>query len=770
LNPVSTNNNEIDIKSFLNLITKYKKSIAYITLLFFIGSFVISYFKPNIYLSKATIEIFDNEDKTPSSTDFMKKAFGGYKSNIDNEMAVLKSRFIVQKALNTLNLSTNYYTFNKWGKKRELYKESPFIVTSEELNDFVYSKQFKLIPIDQKKFKLILMPLSKISIKHILSKVNLKKLTYIDKLTYEKIHTYGEKITTPMFSFTINKISQAKSKEYIFNFTHKKLFYDKYIKNLSISVVAKYASVLSLSFKDNVPLRAKEILNAISDTYIHQSLIQKSQRAKSTIGFINTQLDTINKRLQSTEQNVQNYKIKNKLTNINTFSILLAEKSVDYNIQKNKIQTEIKILNNLHDLVKKNKKVSGLVIGNLHFTDRTIPNLINTLRLTTTKKDNLLVDYTELHPDVKKISDDILSLKKTIITTLENQLNQLKQREKDILDTIKKQNIKIKTLPRQEKELARLSRPLEVNGNIYEFLLQKKAETSIIESSTISKARILDYALTNFSHIQPKRTIIILVGVIIGFILGISQAFFRESFITTIQSAEDIEKLSSLPLYGKIPLESNKVSKTIFTESLRNLRANLQFLPENKNHKVISITSSISGEGKTTIVASLSEVLARGSKKVIILDLDLRKASLHKTFNLKNDVGIYDYLTSKQKLKTIIQETDIPNLKIISSGNSILNPSELLLSPTLNKLFSKLRKKYDYIVIDTPPVGLISDAIVIMNYSDISLSIIRENYTKKIFLNNIDIIANNHTNNKMGLILNAAKIDKGYDYAYENLA
>lgn len=270
--------------------------------------------------------------------------------------------------------------------------------------------------------------------------------------------------------------------------------------------------------------------------------------------------------------------------------------------------------------------------------------------------------------------------------------------------------------------------------------------------------------MTNFSHIQPKRTIIILIGIILGFILGIAQAFFRESFNTTIQNAEEVEKLSSLPLYGKIPLESNKVSKTIFTESLRNLRANLQFLPENKNHKIISITSSISGEGKTTIVASLSEVLARGSKKVIILDLDLRKTSLHKTFNLKNDVGIYDYLTSKQKLKTIIQETDIPNLKIISSGNSIQNPSEVLLSPKLNKLLSKLKKKYDYIVIDTPPVGLISDAIVIMNYSDISLSIIRENYTKKIFLNNIDKIANDHTNNKMGLILNAAKIDKGYDY------
>jgi capsular exopolysaccharide synthesis family protein len=208
------------------------------------------------------------------------------------------------------------------------------------------------------------------------------------------------------------------------------------------------------------------------------------------------------------------------------------------------------------------------------------------------------------------------------------------------------------------------------------------------------------------------------------------------------------------------------MTKNIYMEAFRNIRTNLQFLPGNENNKVISVTSSVSGEGKTTVASSLAEVLARGNKKVIALDLDMRKASLHKNFDLNNNIGMSNYLTGQNTLEEVTQETDVYGLKVITTGPLPPNPSELILSTMFTKLLDTLREQYDYIIIDTPPAGLVTDATIIMNYSDISFFIIRAKYTRKEFVKNIDRIAKEHSHNRIGLILNATLIGSEYGYGY----
>ena len=759
-------NDEIDIKQVFRIMGKYKISIILITLLFFIGSGIFAYYKPNIYASHATIEVLEDNANGVSSTDFMVKAFGGNAYNMDNEIATIQSRYIVQKALEKLNLTTQYFAYNKLHKKTELYKNAPFIVNDTLLTDPIYYKTFELEPVDENSFRLKIKTLSFFSLKGILVKAGVQQLEEDEKIEYNKVHNFGEEIKTPWFTFTINKLANLESPKYTFNFIPKELLYDVFSGGLSASLASEFGSIIDLTYEDTVSLRAAEILNSIANTYIEEGIKEKTKIAELTLGFIDSQLDAINSQLTASEQNLQNFKVNNNVVNLQNKLAVDTEKVAAYESEQLKLQTEINILTNLKHYMDTNSDLSGLTLGTINFADKSLASLVQKLQEMTEQRNLLLVDYTELHPEVIKLTQSIISTKRAIKRALASSLRQLKQRNRDLRRIISKYNRSLDSLPSKEKALAELSRPLKVNESVYEYLLQKKAETAILKSSTIADARILDAAREEPVPIKPKRKLIVIVGLILGFILGLAQAFFREFLVNTVQNAEDVERYTSLPIYGVIPLNKDKMTKNIYMEAFRNIRTNLQFLPGNENNKVISVTSSVSGEGKTTVASSLAEVLARGNKKVIALDLDMRKASLHKNFDLNNNIGMSNYLTGQNTLEEVTQETDVYGLKVITTGPLPPNPSELILSTMFTKLLDTLREQYDYIIIDTPPAGLVTDATIIMNYSDISFFIIRAKYTRKEFVKNIDRIAKEHSHNRIGLILNATLIGSEYGYGY----
>lgn len=765
--PRDTHDDEIDLKEVFKVIVRYKVSIILITLIFLIASAIFAYYKPNIYASSATVEVLDDSTKASSNAqDAMLKAFGQNSANMDNVLAIFQSRYIVQKALETLNLGTRYYSVNKLGKKTELYKDSPFVVTYQTLNNAIYGKTFEIIPQDDEHFLLRIKQPSMWSIQGLLVKLGLKKLRADQKITYEHIQKYNKLIQTPWFTFTVSNIEKLTAPKYTFSFTPKYAYYDNYIGGLNVALVSEYSSIVKLDYQDDVSLRAKEILNAIAHTYINESIKEKTKSAQLTLGFIDSQLEKINSKLSVSEQNLQNYKVKNNVVSIQGKVALSSETVSKYEAEELNIQTEINILTNLQHFMNTHKNLNGLTLGTAKFTNPSLLKLIQNLQRMTDQKNLLLVDYTEIHPEVIKLTRSIASTKSAIKSAVESSLRQLKQRSGDIKATLAKYRKSIRALPGQEKSLAELSRPLKVNESVYEYLLQKKAETAILKSSTIANARIVDKALEEGTPIKPKRKLIIIVGLILGLIVGIAQAFLREFMITTIRTVEDVEKLTSIPLYGVIPFKKDKMSKNIYEESFRNIRTNLQFLPGHKENKIIAITSSVSGEGKTTIAAGLARVLAQSNKKVIVLDLDMRKASIHKQFDINNNIGVSNYLTSQNTLEEVIKQTDVYGLNIMTTGPLPPNPSELILSTEFTLLLEKLKANYDYIVMDTPPAGLVTDATILMNYSDITFTIVRANYSRKEFVKNIDRMAKEHSHNRVGVILNAAMIGKEYGYGY----
>ena len=760
------NNDKIDFTNIFRTILKYKSSIVLISLLSLVLSSVVAYYKPDVYSSSSTIEILGGDNKNVGSADFMLKAFGANGTNLDDEIAILKSKYIVQKALESLNLETRYFGKNTLYKRTELFKDSPFIITDKTIGSLIYYKNIELIPIDDKSFTMIIRPLSTYSIKGILAKTGIKALNKRDKISYSKVHKYGQEISTPWFSFTVDKINNLASPSYSFSFIPTKDLYDRFAGELSVSSASKLGSVVRLSFQDQVSLRAKEILNAISQVYIEEGIKEKTKVAQLTLSFIDSQLDKINTKLSSSELSLQNYKVKHSAIDLQGKITLATQKIAEYEAEQQKLQTEINILENLQHFMDQNSDLGGLTLGTINFADKSLATLVVNLQQMTDKKSLLLVDYTELHPEVLKLTKSIFSTKSSIKKALSSSLRQLKQRNKDIDKIIQKYNTSLSSLPSQEKELAELSRPMKVNETVYQFLLQKRAETAILQSSTIADARVIDIARENPIPIKPKRQLMIIVGFILGLIVGISLSFLREFLIYTIQNIEEVEKLTSLPIYGVIPFKKDQFTDNIYSEAFKNIRTNLQFLPGSEHNNVISITSSVSGEGKTTISASLAESLARGEKNVIVLDLDMRSPSLHENFNVINNIGISNYLTMQYSLREVIQETNVNGLDIITTGSLPPNPSELILSKTFTKLLDTLKKQYDYIIIDTPPAGLVTDATILMNYADISFTVIRAQYTRKEFIANINRMAKDYPHNRMGIILNGAEISPEYGRGY----
>jgi len=755
----SIHNDELDLKIFFTITSNYIVSITFIAIIFLIVSGIFAYYKPNIYASNTTIQVLRKNVIT--------KAFGQNTTDINDIISILTSRYIVQKALETLDVGTIYYNVNSHGKKTEVYQNLPFIVTHQILSKAMYSRKFILKPIDNKHFLLKIKQPSMWSIRGIFVKLGLRKINVNQKTSFQQVCEYNKSIHTQWFTFTIKKLKKLRHSKYIFYFIQKKDYYKKYSAGLKATLQPK-SSIITLTYQDHVAIRAKTILNAIVQEYIYENMREKTLLTQKTLNFINSQLKKVNLKLSTFEQNLQNYKIKNNIVNINRKASLSAKQVTNYKSKELSIQTEINTLINLQHFINTHKNLNGLILGRAKFVNFSLIELIKKLQKMIDKKDMLLIDYTEIHPKVINITKSITSLKSTIKITLANSIRELRQRDRYIKNILAKYKEFIRALPEEQKTLTALSRPLKVNESIYKFLLKKRAEMAILKSSTITNIHIVDKAIVEPSPIKPKRNIIVLIGLIIGIIIGIAQAFLREFMITTVRTIDDIKKLTSLPLYGVIPLNKDKITKYAYIEAFRKLKTNIQFIQKNQNNKVIVISSFVFNEGKTSTVAHLAKALAINNKKVLALDLDIRNPSLHEQFDLDNDIGIVNYLISRNKPVKVIRKTDIHGLNVITVGADYSNPHELILSKKFIQLLEKLKKYYDYIVIDTPPIAIYTDAMILMKYADITLSIIRVNYTKKEFVENIDNMARNNLQNEIGIVLNATSIKKEYGYGSKN--
>ncbi len=761
------NESKIDIKEVFSILLQYKKSILIIVLLGIIFASYRAYFAMPVYRAESLLKItMDQQYNYPRDFLNMDMTTGG--SEIEDELIILKSYNIAKKTLEVLNIGTQYYTTKNF-KTKELYKDSPFVVISTYTSAKIYGTQFKLIPIDEKQFRLLIELPLKTKIINTLGSLFISSDKRKKSIEYDQVHQFSEKIDTEWFSFTVQKIYPLNDQTYGFSIKPNESMIGYVQSRISTAKATKYGSLITLRFTDNVALRAKEIVDRVANAYIEENLNLKSEGAKKRLYFIDMQLEAINKTLEGSAEKLQTYKATNIVIDLSSKAQQTVSRLSEFESKLYETNMQIDILENILNHINTQDNLNGINIDYSQQNSPLISEILSEIQKATARYATLSVSYTEKYPGLMMVKRQIKSLKNSLKEAISSSINTLKKQKNSLLNIIKDQKGALKNFPEQERTLERLTRNFMVNEKIYSFLLDKRAETAILVSSAVSNTRVINTATLPGGIIKPTQSLIILIGLILGLLLGTVQAFLRNFLNNTIKTIEDIEKATSIPIYGAMPLLNSKETTPYYDEAMRTLWVNLEFFKRESKSKLIAFTSSVPGEGKTFTAYHLGEAIAKNSNKsVIILDLDMRRSTLHEKFNLTNSkVGMSTLLTEKYTIEEAIQETKYSNLQVITSGPKSPNPTGLIMSVILESIIETLSKEYDYILLDTPPTGLVSDTTKIMYLSDLTLILLKADYSKKAYIKEINRLETNENIN-LGIVLNGINFKQGYGYKYDS--
>ncbi len=743
----SSHEEEMDIKGVFATLGRYKKSIGIIVLMALFGAVVYAYFATNIYRASLTIQI---QPEAPNATadDMLADALSGQKANIDNEILIIKSKTVARMALNTVPMEIRYFTKAQF-KTQELYKDTPFTVRCKSMSEALIQYKFQLHPIDNAHFRLTIEPSFMMKVLGLFSS---EKLVH-----FSQVYTYGEIIHHPLFNMTINQNSHINNQDYFFTIVPNNRMINLVQTSLIAAQASDKGSVLELTYEDNSPQRAEDMLNAIAHAYQEQNIVKRSASAQKTLSFIDKQLEEINQNLQNSSSNLKEYKTGHTITvNLQDKAVMATQKLSELERQQNELDMQESVFKNLLINIQDAGSFTEVDPGSAALIGSPLLNLIQKLQESMTTRATLIVDFTDKHPSVIKINQQIISLKASIKGSIESNLRSIQQRKLILDEIIQKNNNTLAEIPEEEKQLSRIANGLEVNQKVYEYLLQKRAETTIFASSTVSGDRIIDQALVDKAPIKPNQGLIVLLGVILGLIIGVAQALIRNALSATIQSVLDVEKRTALPILAVLPYFRNK--KSLYQDALRVLLTRFEYNSDNQSPKIIAMTSSVMGEGRSTTAIEFGFVMAQSGKKVIILDMDLRYPSIHRKFKLENTKGISTFLREQNELVEVLHHTDQINMDIICTGLLTSTPYDLIMTERFRDLLIKLKDSYDYILLVAPPAGLVADALVLMRLSDINLVVFRAKYSKKDFVTSIDRFVKEHDITNIGIVLNELEL------------
>jgi len=762
-------NGELNLENFYIILSKYKWLIISLMFTSTIIMFSNLYFKPSIYLSTSILEIkTKTKPKMPNDILLNALSFGGT-GKVEKEMELLKTFLINQQAINQLDLSVKYFKIQNY-KNIELYEAIPIHIKNISIyNEQVVGREISIYP-QNGYFTL--------SVKNSLLDSLLSFLSppSLIELNENKKYYYDEKIKNDYFELIVHQNKKlSKAMKFILCGSNRRIYDDIIRKNLNIEQINPNAPLIEISYEDNLPNRANDYINALSQSFIDISISAKNEQNNKVLSFINEQLEKTKITLQNSEHKLESYKKEHKIIAPTVQAKKYIEKLSDVEIELSENILKKKLIINLLNFTKKNQNLDAIAPSLMELNDKPTLQLITTLQTLQINESNLQTELTNEHPKLITVRKQMYHIRNKILYNLKNLKSLIAQKDRSLISEKKSYEAKIATLPQEEKNIVNINRDYQVSANMYNYLLKKKTESELLVVSTLSDYRIIDKAYSNTTAIKPKKTLMMLIAPLIGLFLGIILATILQGLNKTISSLQVLENLTNFPILGLMPELTNTKAKlevyakphSRFTESFRSLRSNLVYKKSNEEAKIILLTSTIASEGKTTITSNLASTFHMAGYKTIILSLDLRKPTLHEYFNLQNEKGMSTYLMGKNSIQDIIFTTKHTNLHVITSGPVPPNPSELILSDKLIELLNILKSRYDYIFIDSAPIGLVSDSIQLMKLSDQNIIVFRENYSEEVFLESLNNLVEKHHLKNIGLVLNRSKSkNKSYGYGY----
>lgn len=695
--------------------------------------------------------------------------------NIDNELEVLRSKTLVKEVVNQLNLYVSYADQDEFPSKN-MYKTSPVIVSltpqeAEKLSDPMivemslypqgsldvgvtigdkeYQKHFEKLP--------AVFPMDEGTLAFFQSPDSLmanKDTT--EESSAQNVRRITAKINSPM------KVARV------------------YCENLTIEPTSKTTSVAVISLKNSSLQRGQDFINQLLEMYNRNTNNDKNEIAQKTAEFIDERIDIISKELGNTEANLENFKRNAGITDLTSEAQIALTGNAEYEKKRVENRTQISLLEDLRKYIRGNEY--EVLPSNVGLQDAALVATIERYNEMLVERKRLLRTSTENNPAIVNLDTSIRAMKSNVQATLDGTLQGMLITKADLDREANRFSRRISDAPGQERQFVSIARQQEIKAGLYLMLLRKREENAIALAATANNAKIIDEAIADDIPVSPKRKIIYLIALVLGVGIPVGIIYLIGLTKFRLEGRADVEKLTTVPIVGDIPLTDEKNEKdgsiavfenqnNLMSETFRNIRTNLQFMLQN-DKKVILVTSTVSGEGKSFISANLAISLSLLGKKVVIVGLDIRKPGLNKVFRLSTkEKGITLYLANPDTdLMSLVQPSDVnKNLSILPGGTVPPNPTELLARDGLDKAIEILKKNFDYVILDTAPVGMVTDTLLIGRVADLSVYVCRADYTHKVEYTLINELAEEKKLPNICTVINGVDLKRrkyGYYYGY----
>ena len=722
------------------------------------GAYVYLRYATPIYQVSAVL-LIKKQDKGAQADDILKAIESTQGDKIvENEIELLKSRTLIQRVVDDLNLSVSYFKQGEIRADEEIYGTSPIWIYPGKLTPIAYQQPAYIAILNKQQYELQ------------------------DKEGKSKGRfAFSQNVNNEYGTFRVfmnDSLYTNKDKLIKVVFAHRESVAERLKSAIKVELLNQKSTVLKLTLEDAVPAKGRAILGKLLEAYTYSALTDKNREATNTLQFIDERLRLITGELGDVEKNVENYKSAQGITDLSAEGNLFLEAVKDNDAKQNDVGIQLKILDGVDAYLKSSQ--SGIAPATLSVTDPVLIELLTKLNELETQQEKNSRSMQPDNPFVQTLNSQIANTKSAIRENIANQRNNLIVTRTSLQQINKRFESSIRTIPRKEREFVNIKRQQGIKESLYLLLLQKKEETAISYASTVTDSRIVDDPYSPPNPVKPNRQNIYLIAFFAGLLIPIGIVSVRELLNDKVQSKKEIESQTGLSVFGEIMKKPKDIKDNIIdikgsshiAEQFKILRANLQYaaggIGVNDGH-VILITSSISGEGKSFVSINLASSLALLDKRVVVIELDLRKPKIASYLGVTNgrSRGVSNYLIGQSDVGDLITPTSLsPNMFLIPSGPIPPNPSELLSNGRIKTLLTALRNQFDYIIVDTPPVSLVADAPLLGAYVDTAFYLIRYGYTPKSYLSFLASLNESQKFKSLNVIFNGIDYRNSQDYGY----
>lgn len=717
------------------------------------GAYVYLLYKQPTYRIQASL-LLQDEKRGNAQTNPLKELEGySPKKVVENELEVLHSSALMESVVNKLHLDTRYFRKTTFGK-REIYTESPVLMLVESSKPILYTTPLELS-----------FPTS--------TTVRINNRTYpLNQLIQTpygglRVVTRQGQTVSPKTAALLVQAMTASSAV------------DMYLSSLKAEPTSKTSTVIHLTIEDAVPQKGEAVLNALINEYNQATITDKNRVAANTVRFIDNRLRIVSGELASVEKNVERYKSTLGITDLSAQAQSFLQTTQQNDTQLNQITIQLAVLNDLQKFISNQSDNRGSTPATVGLNDPTLLNQIEKLAQLELQHDQLIQTTSAENPLLQTIDNQIKATKNNIGQNVQSMKAMLTSSQEQYQAKNQKLEEVIRTIPQQERTLMDIERQQAIKNNLYTYLLQKREEMAVTFAATISDSRVLDAAKSSGGPVKPVAVVIYALFGLVGLLIPTATIAGRNALNTRVLGRHDVETGTQVPILGEIMSKRHRDvlvvapnNRSVIAEQIRTIRTNLQLdRTEISETQVILCTSSISGEGKSFISLNLGASLALLRQPTVILEMDMRMPRLHQSFKLNNSVGLSTYLNGEATLNEILQPVPgHPNYFIIPSGPLPPDPSELLSSPMMSQLLDILREQFCYVILDAPPIGIVTDAQVVAPYADATLFVVRHGLTPKHSLKTLDLLYREQRFRNMRIVLNAVSTGESYhsNHRYKN--